>query len=86
MKVTFLGTGAGEPTPGRWCSCPACEAARTNGGRDVRLRSAALINDDAHFDFHMFKAVGLFYALPIFVIYLFFQNKLMTIYGGGTKG
>ena len=56
---------------------------------DVQVLSvylAALINDDTHFDFHMFKAVGLFYALPIFVIYLFFQNKLMTIYGGGTKG
>ncbi len=56
---------------------------------DVQVLSvylAALVNDDAHFDFHMFKAVGLFYALPIFVIYLFFQNKLMTIYGGGTKG
>jgi inositol-phosphate transport system permease protein len=34
----------------------------------------------------VFKAVGLFYALPIFVIYLFFQNELMNIYGGGTKG
>ena len=56
---------------------------------DVQVLSvylAALVNDDTHFDFHMFKAVGLFYALPIFVIYLFFQNKLMTIYGGGTKG
>jgi len=56
---------------------------------DVQVLSvylAALINDDTHFDFHVFKAVGLFYALPIFVIYLFFQNKLMTIYGGGTKG
>ncbi len=56
---------------------------------DVQVLSvylAALVNDDTHFDFHTFKAVGLFYALPIFVIYLFFQNKLMTIYGGGTKG
>ncbi|SEE04421.1 carbohydrate ABC transporter membrane protein 2, CUT1 family [Rhizobiales bacterium GAS191] len=56
---------------------------------DVQVLSvylAALVNDDTHFDFHLFKAVGLFYALPVFLIYLFFQDKLMTIYGGGTKG
>lgn len=56
---------------------------------DVQVLSvylAALVNDDAHFDFHVFKAVGLFYAVPIFVIYVLFQNKLMSIYGGGTKG
>ncbi len=50
MRVTFLGTGAGEPTPDPWCTCPACAAARALGGRDVRLRSAALINDDLLID------------------------------------
>ena len=56
---------------------------------DVQVLSvylAALVNDDTHFDFHVFKAVGLFYAAPIFIIYVLFQNKLMSIYGGGTKG
>jgi len=69
---------------------PALRAPQVLAPRnDVQVLSvylAALVNDDTHFDFHVFKAVGLFYALPIFVIYLFFQNKLMTIYGGGTKG
>lgn len=46
----------------------------------------ALILDDTKADFDLFKAVGLFYALPVVVIYLVFQNKLMNIYGGGSKG
>lgn len=46
----------------------------------------ALIIDDTKADFDLFKAVGLFYALPVVVIYLVFQKKLMNIYGGGTKG
>lgn len=46
----------------------------------------ALIQDDTKADFDLFKAVGLFYALPVVVIYLVFQNKLMNIYGGGSKG
>ena len=47
---------------------------------------ASLISDDQHFDFNLFKSVGLFYATPVIIFYLFFQDKLMNIYGGGTKG
>lgn len=47
---------------------------------------ANLILDDVKPDFNMFKAVGVFYAIPVIIVYLFFQNKLMNIYGGGTKG
>ena len=47
---------------------------------------ASLIADDQHFDFNLFKSVGLFYALPVVFLYLFFQDKLMNIYGGGRKG
>tara|TARA_B000000557_G_scaffold248195_1_gene232635 strand:- start:32 stop:856 length:825 start_codon:yes stop_codon:yes gene_type:complete len=47
---------------------------------------ASLIADDQHFDFNLFKSVGLFYALPVVFLYLFFQDKLMNIYRGGTKG
>lgn len=46
----------------------------------------ALIADDTKIDFALFKAVGMFYALPVIAIYLIFQKKLMNIYGGGTKG
>ncbi|MBD8877111.1 MULTISPECIES: carbohydrate ABC transporter permease [Stappiaceae] len=45
-----------------------------------------LIKDDRAPDFNLFKSVGLFYALPVMTIYLIFNQKLMNIYGGGTKG
>ena len=56
---------------------------------DVQVLSvylASLIADDQHFDFNLFKSVGLFYSIPVILFYLFFQDKLMNIYGGGTKG
>ena len=45
-----------------------------------------LLDGGTKHDFNLFKAVGLFYALPVVIVYLIFQNKLMNIYGGGTKG
>jgi inositol-phosphate transport system permease protein len=56
---------------------------------DMRLMSvylAGLVNDDYLADFGLFKAVGLFYIIPVMIFYLFTQDKLMNIYGGGTKG
>src|SRR4051812_43753357 len=50
MRVTFLGTAADHPTPEPWCACATCAAARRLGGRDVRRRSAALVNDDLLLD------------------------------------
>jgi len=47
---------------------------------------ASLIADDQKFDFNLFKSIGLFYVVPVIILYLIFQNKLMNIYGGGTKG
>lgn len=47
---------------------------------------ASLIADDRFADFSLFKAVSIFYALPVLAIYVIFQKKLMNIYGGGTKG
>ncbi len=47
---------------------------------------AALIADDNNFDMALFKSVGVFYMLPVIVLFAFFQKKLMSIYGGGTKG
>ncbi len=58
-------------------------------GNDVQVLSvylAALIADDNNFDMNLFKSVGLFYVLPVIVLFVFFQNKLMNIYSGGTKG
>lgn len=56
---------------------------------DTRLLSvylAGLMIDDYLSDFGLFKAVGLFYVVPVMIFYLFTQDKLMNIYGGGTKG
>ncbi|WP_316860019.1 carbohydrate ABC transporter permease [uncultured Cohaesibacter sp.] len=56
---------------------------------DVRVLSvllAELIQDNEKFDFNLFKSIGLFYVIPVIILYLIFQNKLMNIYGGGTKG
>ena len=56
---------------------------------DVQVLStylSALILDDNKFDFNLFKSVGTFYAIPVIIIYIVLQKKLMNIYGGGTKG
>lgn len=47
---------------------------------------AALIADDNNFDMALFKSVGVFYVMPVIILFVFFQNKLMNIYSGGTKG
>lgn len=46
----------------------------------------AVIQDDTKADFGLFKAIGMFYSVPVILIYLLFQKQLMNIYGGGTKG
>ena len=51
MRLTFLGTGAGEGYPDIFCECERCRAARTLGGRNLRLRSSLLVNDDLLLDF-----------------------------------
>ena len=45
MKITFLGTGAGEGYPGAWCECPHCSYARKHGGKNIRTYSSAVIDD-----------------------------------------
>ena len=45
MKLTFLGTGAGEGYPGLWCRCPHCDYARKHGGKNLRANSCAVIDD-----------------------------------------
>jgi phosphoribosyl 1,2-cyclic phosphate phosphodiesterase len=51
MEITFLGTGAADCYPNAFCQCPNCEQARQLGGRSVRKRSAALVNNDLLIDF-----------------------------------
>lgn len=50
MKLTFLGTAAANAYPEAFCRCENCNRARAFGGRSLRKRSAALINDDLLID------------------------------------
>lgn len=50
MKLSFLGTAAAEGFPAVFCNCEFCREARKLGGRNIRTRSQALINDDLLID------------------------------------
>ncbi|MBR3270790.1 MAG: hypothetical protein IKI59_02610 [Clostridia bacterium] len=50
MKLTYYGTAAGEAWPGVFCSCALCQRARVLGGKNIRTRSQALIDDDLLLD------------------------------------
>jgi len=50
MRLLFLGTAAGEGYPSIFCECGNCREARALGGRNLRLRSALLVNDDLLLD------------------------------------
>ncbi|MBQ8850536.1 MAG: PhnP protein [Clostridia bacterium] len=61
MKLHYLGTAAAEGIPSLFCQCDACENARKKGGKEIRTRSQALIDDCLLIDFpadshaHMLK-------------------------------
>lgn len=46
----------------------------------------ASVPDSLEYNFNVFKSVGLFYTLPVLALFVVFQNRLMNIFGGGTKG
>lgn len=51
MRLTYYGTAASEGWPAPFCRCPACEKARRLGGRNIRTRSQALIDEGLLIDF-----------------------------------
>lgn len=51
MRLTYLGTSAAEGCPAMFCDCEVCETARKLGGKNIRTRSQALVNDDLLLDF-----------------------------------
>lgn len=59
-------------------------------GADFKVLSIFLqeasMPDSVDYNFNVFKSVGLYYTLPVLVLFLTFQNRLMNIFGGGTKG
>lgn len=50
MKITFLGTSAGESYPAIWCDCPNCTYARKHGGRNLRMNTNTLLDHDVLLD------------------------------------
>lgn len=60
FKLKYLGTAAAEGYPAVFCMCPSCQNAQKAGGKNIRLRSSAIINDeilvDISPDFVCFKS------------------------------
>jgi inositol-phosphate transport system permease protein len=46
----------------------------------------ALLGEGRFVDYGVLTAVGLYYVMPVLLLFLFAQDQLMRIYGGGVKG
>src|SRR5690554_2226468 len=51
MRIHLLGSAAADGRPAIWCRCGSCQRAREHGGKNIRTRSGALIDDDLKIDF-----------------------------------
>lgn len=51
MKFKYLGTGAAEGWPSMFCTCENCRKVREAGGRNIRTRSQAVIDNRLLIDF-----------------------------------
>lgn len=52
MKIRYLGTAAYDAIPALFCQCDTCMRARALGGRNIRSRCQALVNEDLLLDFN----------------------------------
>ena len=51
MRIHYLGTAAAEGIPAIFCDCETCRRSAELGGRNIRTRSQALIDDRLLVDF-----------------------------------
>jgi phosphoribosyl 1,2-cyclic phosphate phosphodiesterase len=51
MKIKFYGTCAAEGFPAMFCDCEVCKKARELGGKNIRTRSQACVDDVLLLDF-----------------------------------
>ena len=51
MKLKYLGTAAAEGYPAMFCNCENCQKAIARGGKNVRSRSQAIIDDTLLIDY-----------------------------------
>lgn len=52
MKIKYLGTAAYEGIPSIFCQCQSCKRALKLGGKNLRTRSSAIVNDEILIDFN----------------------------------
>ncbi|MBR5009902.1 MAG: hypothetical protein IKY06_04600, partial [Clostridia bacterium] len=45
MKIQWLGTAAAEGWPAVFCTCEACKKAAQLGGKNIRTRAGAIVDD-----------------------------------------
>ena len=45
MRIRYLGTAAAEGWPALFCRCEACRKAASLGGKNIRTRAQAVIDD-----------------------------------------
>lgn len=45
MKLKYYGTAAAEGVPALYCECDVCKYSKKVGGKNIRTRSQALVND-----------------------------------------
>ena len=70
MKFRYLGTAAAEGWPALFCDCEACRKAAALGGKNIRTRSQALVDDKILIDFPADTLWHtLTYHLPLFSIH-----------------
>ncbi|MEG1676683.1 MAG: MBL fold metallo-hydrolase [Clostridia bacterium] len=51
MELTYLGTAAAEGWPALFCRCESCQRAAQLGGKDIRTRAQAVVDDQLLLDF-----------------------------------
>jgi len=51
MKIQYLGTAAAEGIPAIFCECEICKKSKLAGGKNIRTRSQALIDECLLIDF-----------------------------------
>lgn len=51
MKLKYLGTAAAEGYPAMFCNCENCKKAQKLGGKNIRSRSQAIVDDTLLIDF-----------------------------------
>ncbi len=69
MKIQYLGTAAAEGVPALFCECERCKKSRELGGRNIRSRSQAIIDDKILIDFPADTFMHFInYNLPLYAI------------------